>query len=145
VKKGVGRRTHPLPAKMGAFCILSEQVCQRLCALRCAFAPALYGTGDQATAVIVLKPQTPGLDTNLLVTTDRRAYYLRLISKPEDYAARIAFAYPDDDNRKWQEQLAAQKAAAKSEEERRLAAVYARDLEARMAPTGIRASKRIFL
>jgi P-type conjugative transfer protein TrbG len=77
--------------------------------------PALYGTGDQATAVIVLKPQTPGLDTNLLVTTDRRAYYLRLISKPEDYVARIAFAYPDDDNRKWQEQLAAQKAAAKSE------------------------------
>jgi type IV secretory pathway VirB9-like protein len=54
--------------------------------------PALYGTGDQATAVIVLKPQTPGLDTNLLVKTDRRAYYLRLISKAEDYVARVAFA-----------------------------------------------------
>jgi type IV secretion system protein TrbG len=64
-------------------------------------APALYGTGDQSTAVIVLKPQTPGLDTNLLVTTDRRAYYLRLISKAEEYVARVAFAYPDDDNRKW--------------------------------------------
>ena len=57
--------------------------------------PALYGTGEQATAVIVLKPQVPGLDTNLLVTTDRRAYYLRLISKPEDYVARVAFAYPE--------------------------------------------------
>ena len=66
--------------------------------------PAMYGSGDQATAVIILKPQTPGLDTNLLITTDRRAYYLRLISKPEDYVARVAFAYPDDDTRKWQQQ-----------------------------------------
>ena len=78
--------------------------------------PAMYGTGDQATAVIILKPQTPGLDTNLLITTDRRAYYLRLISKPEDYIARVAFAYPDDDSsHKWQQQLAEQQAAAKQE------------------------------
>jgi type IV secretion system protein VirB9 len=66
--------------------------------------PAMYGTGDQATAVIILKPQMPGLDTNLLITTDRRAYYLRLISKPEDYVARVAFAYPEDKMRKWQQQ-----------------------------------------
>ena len=52
----------------------------------------MYGTGFQSTAVIILKPQTPGVDTNLLITTDRRAYYLRLISKPEDYVARVAFA-----------------------------------------------------
>jgi len=77
--------------------------------------PAEYGTGDQATAVIILKPQTPGLDTNLLITTDRRAYYLRLISKPEDYVARVAFAYPEDDTRKWQQQVAAQQAVAKRE------------------------------
>lgn len=36
---------------------------------------ASYGNGESATSVIVLKPQTPGLDTNLLITTDRRAYY----------------------------------------------------------------------
>jgi type IV secretion system protein VirB9 len=78
--------------------------------------PAMYGTGEQATAVIILKPQTPGLDTNLLITTDRRAYYLRLISKPDDYVARVAFAYPDDENgRKWQQQLAEQQALAKQE------------------------------
>ena len=45
-------------------------------------APALYGNGEQTTPIIVLKPQMAGLDTNLLITTDRRAYYLRLISKP---------------------------------------------------------------
>ncbi len=73
--------------------------------------PALYGQGESTTSIIVLKPSTPGLDTNLLITTDRRAYYLRLISKPEDYVARVAFAYPDDESggRKWQEHLAQQK------------------------------------
>jgi hypothetical protein len=40
------------------------------------------------TPIIVLKPQMAGLDTNLLITTDRRAYYLRLISKPQEYVAR---------------------------------------------------------
>ena len=73
--------------------------------------PAMYGSGTSLTSVIVLKPQAPGLDTNLLVTTDRRAYYLRLLSKPEDYVARLAFAYPDEEekDRKWQRQLAEMK------------------------------------
>ena len=34
---------------------------------------------------------------------------LRLLSKPEDYVARIAFAYPDDDQKKWQAHLAEQR------------------------------------
>jgi len=73
--------------------------------------PAMYGSGESSTSVIVLKPQAPGLDTNLLITTDRRAYYLRLLSKPEDYVARVAFAYPDDEDneRKWKQHLAEQK------------------------------------
>jgi P-type conjugative transfer protein TrbG len=79
--------------------------------------PALYGEGNSITSIIVLKPSMPGLDTNLLITTDRRAYYLRLISKPEDYVARVAFAYPDDESgeRKWQQHLAELK---RQEEER---------------------------
>jgi type IV secretion system protein VirB9 len=77
--------------------------------IRWNIAPALYGNGDQTTPIIVLKPQIPGLDTNLLITTDRRAYYLRLISKPLDYVARVAFQYPlDQSTQKWQEQLAEQ-------------------------------------
>ena len=73
--------------------------------------PAMFGHGDSATTLIVLKPQIAGLDTNLLITTDRRAYYLRLLSKPEDYVARVAFAYPNDESSssKWQEQIAKQK------------------------------------
>jgi type IV secretion system protein VirB9 len=73
-------------------------------------APALYGNGDQTTPIIVLKAQLAGLDTNLLITTDRRAYYLRLISKPQDYVARVAFQYSTDQStQKWQEQLAEQR------------------------------------
>jgi type IV secretion system protein TrbG len=83
-------------------------------AVRWNVAPALYGEGAEATALIVLKPQGPGLDTNMVITTDRRAYYLRLVSKPADYIARIAFAYPDDDQRRWQRHVLEQRA---SEEE----------------------------
>jgi type IV secretion system protein TrbG len=72
--------------------------------------PAMFGHGDTATTLIVLKPQISGLDTNLLITTDRRAYYLRLLSKPEDYVARVAFAYPpDEDSSKWEKQIDSQK------------------------------------
>jgi type IV secretion system protein VirB9 len=72
--------------------------------------PASFGKGDSATTIIVIKPQDSGLDTNLLLTTDRRAYYLRLVSKPVDYIARVAFAYPEDDlaTQRWKDQLAKQ-------------------------------------
>ena len=79
--------------------------------VRWILSPASYGSGAFSTSVIVLKPQSPGLDTNLLITTDRRAYYLRLLSKPEEYVARVAFAYPEDEDnqQKWQQHLAEQK------------------------------------
>ncbi|MBV8771780.1 MAG: P-type conjugative transfer protein TrbG [Acidobacteriaceae bacterium] len=78
--------------------------------------PALYGQGEDATSVIVLKPQEPGLDTNLLITTDRRAYYIRLVSKPQEYVARVAFSYPEaENNRKWQDHLVAQAQQRKSD------------------------------
>ena len=81
--------------------------------------PGVYGNGDQATPIIVLKPQMSGLDTNLLITTDRRAYYLRLISKPQDYVARVAFQYPSDQStQKWQEQLAQERQRERDEKRR---------------------------
>jgi len=80
-------------------------------AVRWNIAPALYGKADGQTTLIVIKPQDSGLDTNLLITTDRRAYYVRLLSKPEDYVARVAFAYPaDEDSSKWQKQIENQQA-----------------------------------
>lgn len=69
--------------------------------VRWMIAPASSGRPESATSMIVIKPQMAGLDTNLLVTTDRRAYYVRLISKSEEYIARVAFAYPELDAQRW--------------------------------------------
>jgi type IV secretion system protein VirB9 len=83
-------------------------------------APAMYGSAADATWLIVLKPQMPGLDTNLLITTDRRAYYMRLVSRSEDYVSRVAFAYPDDEsNRRWQQQMADERSRAQHQEQTR--------------------------
>jgi type IV secretion system protein TrbG len=83
--------------------------------IRWSIAPATAGQPDLPTSMIVVKPKQAGLDTNLLVTTDRRAYYVRLISKPEEYLARVAFSYPEDDNAKWRIHLAQQEQRRKRE------------------------------
>jgi type IV secretion system protein VirB9 len=99
-------------------CIIELQVGEKVIgepqigdSVRWNLGPAQYGSGDTATSLVILKPQSAGLDTNLVITTDRRAYYLRLLSKPEDYVARVAFAYPDDDQKKWRVHLAEQREA----------------------------------
>lgn len=63
--------------------------------------PASYGSGESTTPLIVLKPTAIALDTNLVITTDRRAYSLRLISTSENYVPITSFDYPDDDRAKW--------------------------------------------
>jgi type IV secretion system protein VirB9 len=75
---------------------------------------AFYGTGEAETPVVVLKPQASGLDTNLLVTTDRRAYYVRLVSQSSEYIARLAFTYPDDDLKRWKAETDAHYAAVEA-------------------------------
>lgn len=84
-------------------------------AVRWDVSSATVGADAVATSMIVIKPRSVGLDTNLLLTTDRRAYYLRLVSRSEDYIARIAFAYPDD-RAQWKEQLAKETAARQKRE-----------------------------
>jgi type IV secretion system protein VirB9 len=69
--------------------------------IRWRISPASYGKGNDATTVLVLKPLNSGLDTTLLITTDRRVYYLRLLSKPEDFTARVAFDYPEQSADQW--------------------------------------------
>jgi type IV secretion system protein VirB9 len=98
-------------------CLIELQIGEKLVgepqigdSVRWNVSPSMYGKGEESTAVLVLKPQMPGLDTNLLITTDRRAYYVRLVSKAEDYVSRVAFVYNDDDGgKKWKEHFAEQK------------------------------------
>jgi type IV secretion system protein VirB9 len=70
--------------------------------------PGNYGLGELTTALIVIKPKAVGLDTNLVITTDRRCYYLRLISSSQDYVAKVSFDYPDDSRTKWTRALSKQ-------------------------------------
>jgi type IV secretion system protein VirB9 len=67
--------------------------------------PGLYGGVQDGTQVVIFKPQDPGLDTNLLVMTDRRPYYVRLISRENEYVARTTFRYPGEEAEKWKAQL----------------------------------------
>jgi type IV secretion system protein VirB9 len=73
--------------------------------VRWMIAPAMAGRSEAPSQMIVIKPQMAGLDTNLLVTTDVRAYYVRLISKTDEYLARVAFAYPELEAQRWQAHL----------------------------------------
>jgi len=57
------------------------------------------GAGRAPTELLIVKPKTIGLDTALLVATDRRAYYLRLLSRSDRYMARIAFDYSGETER----------------------------------------------
>lgn len=63
--------------------------------------PAVSGAGNSVTNMVVIKPKEAGLDTNLVVPTNRRTYYVRLLSRQNEYLPLVAFAYPDDDLAKW--------------------------------------------
>jgi len=70
-------------------------------AVRWLVEPALSGSGDAAIQHLVIKPLDVGLETSLMVTTDRRTYHLRLRSHRTEYMPRVAFSYPEAAATKW--------------------------------------------
>ena len=54
------------------------------------------GTGEAQRIHIMIKPLAPGLDTNLIITTDRRVYHLALNSTAGMAMAGVRWTYPDD-------------------------------------------------
>ena len=63
--------------------------------------PVMSGSGLDPTPLLIVKPIEPGLETDLIVPTDRRTYVLRLISDPSRFVSRLAFQYPVEDSLKW--------------------------------------------
>lgn len=63
--------------------------------------PAVSGTGAGEAQHLIIKPLDVGLETNLVVTTDRRTYHMRLRSHRTSYMARVVFTYPEDAAAKW--------------------------------------------
>lgn len=64
--------------------------------------PAITGFGGGEVQHLIIKPMDIGLNTSLIVTTNRRTYHLRLRSTRRDYMPRVTFAYIDDAMQKWE-------------------------------------------
>ncbi|EIH7005399.1 P-type conjugative transfer protein TrbG [Escherichia coli] len=63
--------------------------------------PDSIGAGDSEATVLVVKPVDVGLTTTLTVTTDRRLYSIKLVSKASGSMPNLSFDYPDDMDRAW--------------------------------------------
>ena len=54
------------------------------------------GTGTDRRVHVLVKPFAPGLTTNMVITTDRRAYHLTLVSTDATAMAALSWTYPAD-------------------------------------------------
>lgn len=63
--------------------------------------PAISGTGVGEVQHLLIKPMDVGLNTSLVVTTDRRTYHIRLRSHRSKYMPQVAFTYPEEALAKW--------------------------------------------
>lgn len=66
-------------------------------------APAISGSDEHRVVHLIIKPTEAGLDTNLVVPTDRHTYHLRLISSAHLFVSNVAFSYPEDQQQAWTE------------------------------------------
>jgi type IV secretion system protein VirB9 len=57
--------------------------------------------GSDAVTHLIIKPREAGLETNIIIPTDRRVYHLKVVSSEKNYVARVAFTYPDDVKKQW--------------------------------------------
>ncbi len=69
------------------------------------------GDGEVRRTHILVKPFSAGLTTNLVITTNRRTYHLRLASTAATAMAGISWTYPQDDLIALKRQEAARAAA----------------------------------
>jgi type IV secretion system protein VirB9 len=70
------------------------------------------GTGAAKRVHILVKPFAAGLSTNLIITTDRRAYHVQLESTSATAMAALSWTYPQDELLALRRSQAAAEAAA---------------------------------
>lgn len=63
--------------------------------------PATEGQGEETTTMLIVKPTDAALSTNLLVTTDRRVYTIKLVSTQKSWIPVLSFDYPEDVKSEW--------------------------------------------
>jgi type IV secretion system protein TrbG len=69
---------------------------------RWAVEPAVTGSGGNEVQHLIIKPLDVGLETSMVVTTNRRTYHLRLRSHRKQYMPQVAFIYPEEAAAKWE-------------------------------------------
>ncbi|MBO9601902.1 MAG: P-type conjugative transfer protein TrbG [Novosphingobium sp.] len=55
------------------------------------------GAGETRQTHVLVKPYSAGLMTNLVITTTRRTYHIRLVSTAETALSSLRWTYPEDD------------------------------------------------
>jgi P-type conjugative transfer protein TrbG len=63
--------------------------------------PAISGTGAGEMQHLIIKPLDVGLDTTLIVTTNRRTYRMKLRSHRTQFMPYVGFTYPEEAAAKW--------------------------------------------
>ncbi|KTT27417.1 conjugal transfer protein TrbG [Pseudomonas oryzihabitans] len=63
--------------------------------------PAITGSGPTEVQHLIIKPLDVGLETSLVVTTNRRTYHFRLRSHRTEYMPQVSFTYPEEAQAKW--------------------------------------------
>ena len=70
-------------------------------AVRWQITPAEQGAGESLITHVIIKPTDVGLITNMVITTNRRAYVVKLKSREDDWMPRISFEYPEEARGDW--------------------------------------------
>ena len=55
------------------------------------------GAGETRQTHVLVKPYSAGLTTNLVITTDRRTYHVRLVSTSATALSSMRWTYPQDE------------------------------------------------
>ena len=64
---------------------------------RWSYAVAISGKEETAQQNILVKPSLPNIQTNLVITTDKRLYNVSLVSMQTDQFTRsVSFVYPEE-------------------------------------------------
>lgn len=64
---------------------------------RWSYAVATSGSGNQQQQNVLIKPSFPNISTNMVITTDKRIYNIRLISSQQEKITRsVSFWYPEE-------------------------------------------------
>jgi P-type conjugative transfer protein TrbG len=69
--------------------------------VRWKISPAISGSDEKRVTHLIIKPTEAGLDTNLIVPTDRHTYHIRLVSSSTRFLSSVGFYYPEEDQQSW--------------------------------------------